>query len=59
MTEQTEIKIGIADDEEVIHSSLANVIKRNQINCELYSFYDTAQIKDFLFEKPLLLDILL
>lgn len=59
MTEQTEIKIGIADDEEVIHSSLANVIKRNQINCELFSFYDTAQIKDFLFEKPLLLDILI
>jgi response regulator RpfG family c-di-GMP phosphodiesterase len=53
------ITLGIADDEQFIHENINIIINRKLPATAVEHFYDTSNLKDFLYENPLGLDLLL
>ena len=53
------VTVGLADDEEIIHTSVRGVIERRLPQVAVLDFYDTSELKDFLYDEPLGLDLLL
>jgi response regulator RpfG family c-di-GMP phosphodiesterase len=56
---KNKITLGVADDEQFIHENMDIVIKRKLPETDVEHFYDTSNLKDFLYECPLGLDLLL
>ena len=53
------ITIGLADDDEKIHSSVDELLQRNFSNASVEHFYTTSALKKFLYDSPFALDLLL